>query len=87
MDRGKQIIESPSDVVEERPSEPSPKRRKIIREEDPHVEEYSPCKTPFRIEEQLTKEKINQMGSQGEVLVTQSEINEGETQEPPMQIF
>lgn len=42
MDKGKQIIGSTGNIVEERPSEPSLKKRKIIREEDPHVEEYSP---------------------------------------------
>ena len=42
MEKGKQMIGSTSTVVEERPSEPSPKRKKIIREEDPLVEENSP---------------------------------------------
>ena len=35
-------------------------------------------------EEQLTDKKIEQIGSQGEVFVTQIEINEGNPQEPPM---
>jgi hypothetical protein len=78
MDKGKQIIESTCDFLEERPFEPSAKSRKIIREEDPHVEEYSPSQTPMRIEEeQLTNGKIKQLGSQGGILFTQSEINEG----------
>ena len=71
VDKGKQIIGSTSAILEERPPEPSPKRRKIIREEDPHVEENSPSQTPIRIEEeQLTDEQIEQMGSQGGVFVT-----------------
>lgn len=85
VDKRKQIIESTSRVLEERPTEPSPKRRKIIREEDSHVEEYSPSQTPLRTgEEQLTIEKIEQTGSQGGVFVTQAEIDEGNPQEPPM---
>ena len=52
MDKGKQIIGSTSVILEERTPEPSPKRRKIIREEDPHVEEYSPSQTPMRIEKE-----------------------------------
>ena len=64
MDKGKQIVGSTSVVLEERPPEPSPKRRKIIREEDPHVEEYSPSQTHMRIdEEELTNEKIEKIGS------------------------
>ena len=74
--------------MEERPPEPSPKRRKIIREEEPHEESYSPSQTPMRIEEeQLTDEKIEQIGSQGGVFVTQAEIDEGNPQEPPVPSF
>ena len=88
VDKGKQIIGSTSAILEERPPQPSPKRRKIIREEDPHVEEYSPSQTPMRIEEeQLAEEKIEQIGSQGGVFVTQVEIDEENPQEPPMPSF
>ena len=74
--------------MEERPPEPSPKRRRIIREEESHDESYSPSQTPMRIEEeQLTDEQIEQIGSQGGVFVTQVEINEGNPQEPPVPSF
>ena len=83
MDKGKQIIGSTSVVWVERPPEPSPKRWKIIREEDPHVEEYSPSQTPLRVEEEhLTGEKIEQIGSQGGVFIIQAELDEGNPQEP-----
>ena len=36
------------------------------------------------MEEQLIEEKIEQIGSEGEVFITQAEINEGNPQEPPM---
>ena len=87
VDKGKQIVESNSNVMEERPSEPSLKKRKIIREDDPHVKEYSPSQTPLRIEEQLTDEQIEKIGSQGGVFVTQAEIDEGNLQEPPVPSF
>ena len=78
VDKGKQIVESTSVVFEERPPEPSPKRRNIIREEEPHEESYSPSQTPIEIEEEeLTNEKIEQIGSQGEVFLTQAKIDEG----------
>ena len=83
MNKGKQIVESTSPSFEERPSKPSPKRRKIIREEESHDESYSPSQTPMRIEEEeLTDEQIEQIGSQGGVFVTQEEIDEGNPQEP-----
>jgi hypothetical protein len=91
-DKGKQVVESTSIVVEEWSPEPSPKRRKIIREEELQEElqeeNYSPSQNPIRIEEeQLTDEQIEQIGSQGEVFVTQAEINEGNPQEPPVPSF
>ena len=52
VDKGKQIVDSTSVVFEERPPEPSPKRRKIIREEEPHEESYSPSQTPIESEEE-----------------------------------
>ena len=78
--------------MEERPHEPSPKRRKIIREEklqeELQGENYSPSQNPTRIEEeQLTNEKIEQIGSQGGVFVTQVEIDEGNHQEPLVPSF
>ena len=88
MNKGKHIVESTSAIFEERPPEPSPKRRRIIREEESHDESYSPSQTPMRIEEeQLTNEKIEQIGSQGGIFVTQVEINEGSSQEPPVPSF
>ena len=39
------------------------------------------------MEEQLTEEKIEQIGSQWEVFITQAEINEGNPQEPPVPSF
>ena len=77
-DKGKQIVESTSLVLEERPLEPSPKRRKLIREEESHGQEYSPIQSPLRIEgEQLTGEQVEQIGSKGGVFITQAEIDEG----------
>ena len=77
VDKGKQVVESTSVVLEERPPEPSPKRRKEVREEELQEESYSPSQNPIRIEEeQLTDEKIEQIESQGEVFITQAEIDE-----------
>jgi hypothetical protein len=86
--KGKQVIESTSAVREERPPEPSLKRRKVVREEELQEESYSPSQNPIRIEEeQLTDEQIEQIGSQGEVFITQAEIDEGNPQEPPVPSF
>ena len=63
VSKGKQIIKTTSTIFEERSPEPSPKRRKIIREEESYDEGYSPSQTPMKIEEEhLTNEKIEQMG-------------------------
>lgn len=70
--KGKQIVEYTKRIL-------------IVREEEPHVEEYSPSQTLMRIEEEeLTDEKIEQIGYQGGVFVTQEEIDEGNPQEPPV---
>ena len=59
VDKVKQIIGSTSDVLEERLDDPSPKRKKIMKEQGPHIEEYSPTQSPLRIgEEQFIGEKI-----------------------------
>jgi len=70
VDKGKQVMGSTSMVLEERPEEPSPKRQKIIQ---------SPPRTE---EEQITGEQIEQMGSQGDVFITQAELDEGNPPEP-----
>lgn len=71
MDKGKQIIESTDVVLEERPTKPSPKRQRIMKEKGPHIEEYSPSQSLLRItEEHLTREKIQQLGSQGGIFIT-----------------
>ena len=85
VDKGKQIMGSTTDVLEERPDEPSPKRQRIMKEHDPHFEEYSPTQSPVQIgEDQLTGEQIEKIGSQGGVFITQVELDEGNPQEPPM---
>ena len=59
MDKGKQIIGYTSVILEERLDEPSPKMKKLMKEQGPHIEEYSPTQSPLQIgEEQLTREKI-----------------------------
>lgn len=52
VDKGKKIMASIGADLEERPLEPSSKRRKITREEGPHFEGYSPSGTTIRIEEE-----------------------------------
>lgn len=59
--------------------------KKIIKDQSPHIEEYSPSQSPLWIEEeQLTGEKTEQLGSQGGIFITQVELDEGNPQEPPM---
>ena len=53
MDKGKQIIGSTSVVLGERPDEPSSKRQKIMKEQGPHIEEYSPTQSPLWIGEEF----------------------------------
>ena len=70
VNKGKQVMGSTSMVLEERPEEPSPKRQRVIQ-------------SPLRIEEeQITGELIEQMGSQGDVFITQAELDEGNPPEP-----
>ena len=42
-----------------------------MKEQVPHIEEYSPTKSPLWIgEEQFIGEKIQQLGSQGGIFIT-----------------
>lgn len=52
IDKGKKIMGSTSVAQEERPVEPFPKRQKVMKEEMPQVEEYSPSQCPLRIGEE-----------------------------------
>lgn len=77
VDKEKQIIASTSVALEERLDEPSPKRKKVMKEQGPHIEEYSPTQSPLRIrEEQFFGEQIEQLGSQGGIFITQEELDE-----------
>jgi hypothetical protein len=51
MDKGKQIIGYTSVILEERLDEPSPKMKKLMKEQGPHIEEYSPTQSPLWIGE------------------------------------
>ena len=56
-----------------------------MKDQGRHIEEYSPTQSPLRIgEEQFTREKIQQLGSQGGIFITQEELDEGNPQEPSM---
>ena len=85
MDKGKHIVGSTSVALEERLDEPLPKIQKIIREQAPQVEEYSPTQSPLQTgDEWFTREQMEQLGSQREIFITQDELEEGNLQEPPI---
>lgn len=49
------------------------------------IEYYMPSQSPLHVgQEQLTREKIEQLGSQGGVFITAIELEEGNPQEPPI---
>ncbi len=85
VDKGKQISGSASIVLEERPEESKPKRQKIEEKYVPQKKEYSPTQSPLHIgDKQLTKDKMEQLGSQGRVFIAISKLEVGYPQEPPM---
>lgn len=85
VDKGKQIVGSTSTILEERSEEPKPKRQKIEEKYVSQIEEYSSTQFQLHVrDEKITKEKMEQLGSQGGVFIIVSELEEGNPQEPPM---
>lgn len=78
VDKGKQIMGSTNVVLEKRLDETTPKRQRIENEQAPQVEEYSPTQSPLHIEdEHLTRDQVEQLGSQGGDFITIVELEEG----------
>ena len=70
MDKGKIIMGSASTILEVRPGEPSPKRERIIKEQDPHIEEYSSTQSPLWIRgSNLLERRLNKRGHKEEYLL------------------
>lgn len=49
IDKGEKIPRSTGVVPEERTNDPLPKRKEIIREQAPQIEEYSPTHSPLQL--------------------------------------
>ena len=63
--------------MEESPKEPRPKRKKIEKKQMSKIEDYIPSQSPFHIgEEHLSREKIEQLWSQGRVFITVVELED-----------
>lgn len=74
-DKGKQIVGSAGIVLEERPEELKAKKQKIEEKHVLQIQEYPPTQSALLVgDEKPTKEEMEQLGSQGGVFITISEL-------------
>lgn len=73
-------------ISEDSPVESAPKRQKLEQgSSSSQAEQYSPSQSPIRIDDEVSlREQLRQIGEEGNVIVTPTDLEIGEPQEPPI---